>query len=183
MKITNSHIAALAIFLLFTSSVASSATMTFSDSLTQSPVGDPDLFTTQTFKLTFTNVPTNAISDATIDIAALGDFSMTNNIEYLAWSVEGLPYTESFDVGGNDFQSVLYDSGIIPLADLLPVISDGSIEMNFFVPSDVEPYAADGTASYVTATISYMYTPIPPALYLFGSGLLGLVGISRHKKA
>ena len=26
-------------------------------------------------------------------------------------------------------------------------------------------------------------TPIPPALYLFGSGLLGLVGISRYKKA
>jgi hypothetical protein len=25
--------------------------------------------------------------------------------------------------------------------------------------------------------------PIPPALWLFGSGLLGLIGISRHKKA
>jgi len=25
--------------------------------------------------------------------------------------------------------------------------------------------------------------PIPPALYLFGSGLLGLIGIARRKKA
>lgn len=38
-----------------------------------------------------------------------------------------------------------------------------------------------------TLTIDYnevaLSTPIPPALYLFGSGLLGLAGIARRKKA
>jgi len=27
------------------------------------------------------------------------------------------------------------------------------------------------------------WVPIPPAIWLFGTGLLGLIGISRHKKA
>ena len=27
------------------------------------------------------------------------------------------------------------------------------------------------------------HVPLPPALYLFGSGLLGLIGIARRKKA
>lgn len=32
-------------------------------------------------------------------------------------------------------------------------------------------------------TISTLAIPIPPALWLFGSGLLGLIGIARRKRA
>ena len=34
-----------------------------------------------------------------------------------------------------------------------------------------------------TGTGQFSIVPIPPAILLFGSGLLGLIGMSRHKKA
>jgi hypothetical protein len=35
---------------------------------------------------------------------------------------------------------------------------------------------------YITDVVTTVI-PVPPALWLFGSGLLGLVGIARRKKA
>ena len=43
--------------------------------------------------------------------------------------------------------------------------------------SPINPTFAAGLSATVTAI------PIPPAVWLFGSGLLGLVGIARRKKA
>jgi hypothetical protein len=40
--------------------------------------------------------------------------------------------------------------------------------------------ASDGTATYTLAGGSPV--PLPGALWLFGSGLMGLVGISRRRK-
>ena len=40
---------------------------------------------------------------------------------------------------------------------------------------------SDDAAVYVD-NVSYALVPVPPALYLFGSGLLGLVGIAQRKK-
>lgn len=39
------------------------------------------------------------------------------------------------------------------------------------------------SATGAAACYSLTTVPVPPALYLFGSGLLGLIGISRRKKA
>ena len=41
----------------------------------------------------------------------------------------------------------------------------------------------DGAFIDFSANFSLQAVPIPPALWLFGSGLLGLVGIARRKKA
>jgi hypothetical protein len=32
-------------------------------------------------------------------------------------------------------------------------------------------------------TFTYTYVPVPPAVWLFGSGLIGLIGVARRKKA
>ena len=37
--------------------------------------------------------------------------------------------------------------------------------------------------TYEMATVSVSSVPVPAAVWLFGSGLLGLVGVARHKKA
>jgi hypothetical protein len=145
-------------------------------------VGDPDVFTTQSFSITFADMPTNPISDASIHISALGDFSMTNNIEYLFWSVENAFSKVSFNNGGNDFMSEMYDSAIIPLTDLVSVLVDGILTIDMFVPSDVEPYSPTGIASYVTATVSYTYSvPEPATLWLLWAGM-GFIGIAKYKK-
>jgi hypothetical protein len=44
----------------------------------------------------------------------------------------------------------------------------------------LNPYLGRAEIDFVSVVIA---TPIPPALYLFGSGLLGLIGIAKRKKA
>ena len=39
------------------------------------------------------------------------------------------------------------------------------------------------TAGFIDVTYNYTVVPVPAAVWLFGSGLLGLVGIARRKKA
>lgn len=46
----------------------------------------------------------------------------------------------------------------------------------------VQTIAADGSFSY-TQTLELNSVPVPAAVWLFGSGLLGLVGVARRKKA
>lgn len=44
----------------------------------------------------------------------------------------------------------------------------------------LNPYLGRAEFDFVSVAIA---TPLPPALYFFGSGLLGLIGIARRKKA
>jgi hypothetical protein len=55
------------------------------------------------------------------------------------------------------------------------------VSMGGFDGTAVAPYAA--TDIYAGGNSYYAYVPLPPAIYLFGTGLLGLIGISRRKKA
>ena len=48
--------------------------------------------------------------------------------------------------------------------------------------SPVELFDENGNATGVSLGPGQVI-PIPPALYLFGSGLLGLIGMARRKKA
>ena len=68
-----------------------------------------------------------------------------------------------------------------------------SLEINFLgrrdgeVAEDLDPVLLNEwrTSGHLYADISIQTSavPVPPALWLFGSGLLGLVGIARRKKA
>ena len=66
-------------------------------------------------------------------------------------------------------------------ANGLRLNSDGT----FCVRPDGGACVAQGgtTADLAIGTYSIASVPVPAALWLFGSGLLGLIGIARHKKA
>jgi len=57
---------------------------------------------------------------------------------------------------------------------------DFSPTRNFVFVDLVREYGGPGGQGKIT---DIAVVPIPPALYLFGSGLIGLVGIARRKKA
>jgi hypothetical protein len=71
-------------------------------------------------------------------------------------------------------------------SDLFPFIdsNDFSVDLNvLFNPvtgifNSFDAYFQNGTARLI---YTYSAVPIPPAMWLFGSGLLGLVGIARRK--
>jgi hypothetical protein len=65
--------------------------------------------------------------------------------------------------------------------------TDGPIVLNFPLSITGTDIASGQSFEYgyaaSTQTVSAAVVPIPAAVWLFGSGLLGLVGIARHKKA
>jgi hypothetical protein len=48
---------------------------------------------------------------------------------------------------------------------------------------DASPVTADDTSLLIYADFSPAVIPVPAAVWLFGSGLLGLIGIARRKRA
>jgi hypothetical protein len=46
-----------------------------------------------------------------------------------------------------------------------------------------DPLRGPFSEVFIGGTVDIQAIPVPPALWLFGSGLLGLVGIARRKKA
>ena len=89
-----------------------------------------------------------------------------------------------FDLGGGEFNPSLGDSFDILLAEtisgefdyyMLPTLDEG-------LRWDVS-YLADEIDSTDIVRLSVEAVPIPPSVWLFGSGLLGLIGIARRKKA
>ena len=70
--------------------------------------------------------------------------------------------------GADDFETFLFDSQWSNL---------------WYVKFYATRQVADGTLTYVNFdNIVVSTVPIPPAIWLFGSGLLGLVGMARRKK-
>ena len=82
---------------------------------------------------------------------------------------------------------------IIPMSE--NILGSGSISDPLFMFFELDPFDFEGclgpgaigpvsigcpTDLHLNFTVSHV--PVPPALWLFGSGLLGLVGISRRKK-
>lgn len=88
---------------------------------------------------------------------------------------------------GDDYSSVydfawfLDDAGE---ADYLRIASNGGVALLDFNLTDSDQFAAGGTYDYIPVT--WLLTrpavvPVPAAIWLFGSGFLGLIGIARRK--
>ena len=59
-------------------------------------------------------------------------------------------------------------------------------QLNDFIFSDINFYKNGDlyyTGSNIAVTTEFSTVPVPAAIWLFGSGLLGLVGVARRKKA
>ena len=78
--------------------------------------------------------------------------------------------------------SVNTDLGIDPLID------EGVTDVNWFAlgVGEIKFMGVDantGTLDGGYDLISYSFVPVPAAVWLFGSGLIGLIGVARRKKA
>ncbi len=114
------------------------------------------------------------INQLTLDFGEFGSLAPTSFDSTLTASVFGAP--------PNTF--VNNDNTFFPLstgtADSIRLNSDGT----FCVRPDGGACFAQGgsTADLAIGTYSIAAVPIPAAAWLFGSGLIGLIGIARRKK-
>jgi T5SS/PEP-CTERM-associated repeat protein len=89
-----------------------------------------------------------------------------------------------FNLGGGVFNPGLGDSFDILLAEVI------SGEFDFYTLATLDEglrwdvsYLADAIGSTDVVRLSVQAVPIPPAAWLFGSGLLGLIGVARRRKS
>ena len=83
------------------------------------------------------------------------DFSLVTNLLTFATNTSSHP----------DFTS-----GVIQFGAATGTVTTGTVAVNWDIRRDNLSYTVNAV-------------PVPPALWLFGSGLLGLIGMARHKKA
>ena len=98
-----------------------------------------------------------------------------------------------FDLGAGFDEMLFADSNSgFSLADMFLDLSENSLDLSLLIGSDMRinldggnsfllDLADDGNGGYLTTSTAVV--PVPAAIWLFGSGLIGLVGFARRKKA
>jgi hypothetical protein len=179
----------VAMSLLLGASAASAATVTFG-SLPGKAIGITELDVGGTFyDVLFDELATASSIYGTFP----GTFSMTANEANAASiaMVAALNTAEAQSVGEDTSEDSLLNSrfsiGVSSFGGDLPstqfvVLSEGNFTLGEWTDprSDQDGYAVDRT--YATFTPSESVVPVPAAVWLFGSGLLGLIGIARRKE-
>jgi opacity protein-like surface antigen len=136
-----------------------------------------------------------AIDSASIDFNIAGKRTMVNSRGY-AWyyesfidlSVTGSKLLSHQELGG-DFTTLHFDLGANALSYML-----ANKSLNFDILgldaswySDLSPWGGGTTSRFyldsVTLNVTPSAVPLPGAALLFGSGLLGLVGVAKRRKA
>ncbi len=141
------------------------------------------------------SVDTSSLADATslmlVDVFAtggIGDVDGTIGIDTPPGTGGSMnlasfaPVTNFFTVAGWQLDtSSLYI--LDQTAGLLNLMGKGVLSGNGFDATDVTwSFSSSSTTSYSMTVASAVATvPVPAAVWLFGSGLLGLVGIARRK--
>lgn len=120
------------------------------------------------------------------DFLAFNTSATTGTIELLTFS-SPIDSFEVYAAGGTSSATFLleaFDSGNILLAsDTITTTTWGLLSVASTGISTVKLTQTGASTSWVYDDITFNAVPIPPALWLFGPGLLGLVGIARRKKA
>ena len=122
--------------------------------------------------------PGNHIQDASISVIA-----GTNTIDMTGWTVlwgdpngtnpDGSPARGPIDMGGGAAAIVTCDT-------VACAVGEGfTLDYNAVVPSG--GFAGVAYQLHLSGTVGAV--PVPAAVWLFGSGLLGLVGVARRRKA
>ncbi len=136
------------------------------------------------------NGGSNAVSWSNL----LGGDPFNNSLENATFALSSaLPFTSGADLNAitldNDGNNAnLQDDIVLRFTDSFDHDDPFSISGNGSVPgldfSLLNPgvYTRENTVALLTLTIESNAVPLPAAAWLFGSGLLGLAGIARHKK-
>ena len=100
--------------------------------------------------------------------------NLYRNDVFMADVGSATPMSDSF-INPNTLMSYDLNQGPAPLATIGGVLTEGA-----FTGIQVHLDIGSGNSLYVD---SISAVPVPAAVWLFGSGLLGLIGIARRKKA
>ena len=123
----------------------------------------------------------------------------SGNMEYLEFNADGSREFSYFEFGtfgvynhnlDNNFQEILIEGfdklgnsiGSFNYTNANTLIWQDDLVAKLGVPSVDRLRIASVGDGFRVGTVDVQLVPIPPALYLFGSGLLGLIGIVRRKK-
>jgi len=138
--------------------------------------------------------PTSSMSDATITLNVNGDFNSSYENAVVSLDTYGLGtildnnsandlFNFSGDAG-NQSTSTVTGSATISKAIFNTLIADGFLNLFFNTTSSVN---CCGTLNILSGSITFRESspsqvPVPAAVWLFGTGLAGLMGASRKKK-
>jgi len=137
-----------------------------------------------------------------------GGFSLTWDTTALALNTTDTEIDATLITTGFNFNSVFIDQGlgtldVINTAFFVPAVSGGPFDLavlsftalnpgvtitdlDFFVNQttwvDENDIDLASQPNYVGATVTVSAVPVPAAAWLFGSGLIGMVGIARRRK-
>jgi len=103
------------------------------------------------------------------------------------WSIDFFDIEDSEDHGNPDSEILLYGADDTLLASFYVPATGGDNTWDTFYfdgVSDVTRLVVELAGSGAIDNLSYAVVPVPAAVWLFGSGLLGLLGVTvRHKRA
>ena len=190
MTITIRKVAS-AVMLLFVSSAANSALITWQVDITLpvDPLGgdstpDPSVglitgsfvFNTDTLELSDVNVSATGTTFAAASASLTSVFGPYSNGSR---TFELLPIPASSNLTGVEDVAIKLDPpGLTSAGGVVDVTSVTIYTCQSF---DCGSFSEDYSSNQVTGTLTAV--PIAAAVWLFGSGLLGLVGMARRKKA
>jgi len=121
------------------------------------------------------SIPADAIAESYFEVAFMLESAYNYN---LTGSASGL--FES-DTGLVDFAGLLFDGGLF---DVSGVLAPGNYILYGVATSEANLGNGFANSSFsFELSLTPVPVPVPAAVWLFGSGLLGLVGMARRKKA
>jgi hypothetical protein len=139
--------------------------------------------------------------DATIDQTYSMDWSIRSTdgyaysaFQYLGDDGLGLGYYNWFDSGGTSLGNRAFSFTVADgFLDLGSLVADLSVDGWQYLANAIRANGAgqiigaglldDMTSGQVAYLLTPQAVPVPPAVWLFGSGLVGLIGVARRRKA
>jgi hypothetical protein len=182
--------------------VHASAVLTFDDvSVTTTEALIPDGYG----GLNWTNVwvlkgpqryPSSGYDNGTVS----GDYVALNGFENMAvvsgpvFNFEGAYLTAAWNNGltvnvkGYSGANLLYDTTVNPLYSAptwyqFDYLGVDRLELSSFGGTDADPVDGGSGKHFALDNFTITAVPIPPAVWLFGTGVLGLIGVSRTTRA
>lgn len=114
------------------------------------------------------------------------DYTVTSGLIQTIGPESGATYVSTSLRDTSDGSEVFFEeiafgeSGTFSLSGTLPA---GTYQYNLTSGAFVSPIPDFGSVSFDSVSFSLTTVPVPAAIWLFGSGLLGLVGMARRKKS
>ena len=110
------------------------------------------------------------------------------SISYEFYNLNLLPNTQALSSGYNLYNDIYSDLGYINFSvinDISPILFLASypIGEGEYLMTSSALWVGDGGSWDYTWTFEVNTVPVPGAVWLFGSGLIGLIGIARRKKS